>query len=193
MFLFVGLGNPGSEYKGNRHNTGFMAADELVRRYNFSSWRSRFNAETAEGEIGGEKVLLIKPQTFMNNSGESVYAAMSFYKLPVGNIVVFHDEMDVPVGKVKAKIGGGAGGHNGLRSIDSRCGTDYARVRIGIGHPADRSLVVPYVLSNFSKEEKNILETEFEDIAEAAPYLITGGPAEFTSRLAVIQSKKKKG
>lgn len=193
MFLFAGLGNPGSEYKGNRHNTGFMAADELVRRYNFSAWRARFNAEAAEGSIDGEKVLLIKPQTFMNNSGEAVRAAMAFYKIPVDNLVVFHDEMDIPLGKIKAKVGGGAGGHNGLRSIDAHCTPNYARVRIGIGHPGDKNLVVPYVLSNFSKEERRILDEELEDAAEAVPFLLSGGTAEFTSRLAVIQSKKQKG
>ncbi len=193
MFLLVGLGNPGSEYKGNRHNTGFMAADELVRRYNFSPWRARFNAETAEGVIDGEKVLLMKPQTYMNNSGVAVHAAMTFYKLPIENIFVFHDEMDVPLGKVKSKTGGGAGGHNGLRSIDAHCSPDYARIRIGIGRPADKSLVVPYVLSNFSKEERRVLDAELQDVAEAVPFLLSNGTAEFTSRLAVIQSKKRKG
>ena len=132
MFLVVGLGNPGAEYKGNRHNTGFMATDEIVRRYNFGAWKSRFNAQVSEGVIDGEKVIVLQPQTFMNNSGQAVRAAMDFYKLPVSQVIVFHDELDIPVGKVKAKVGGGAGGHNGLKSIDAHCSPNYARVRIVI-------------------------------------------------------------
>lgn len=187
MFLVVGLGNPGSEYKGNRHNVGFMAADELFRRYNFAPWRARFNAETAEGAIDGRKVLLMKPQTFMNNSGQAVQAAMAFYKIPVKDVVVMHDEMDVPVGKIKAKVGGGAGGHNGLKSVDAHCTADYARVRIGTGRPADKDQVVNWVLSNFSKTDKEIIDAELERVADVFPYLLAQGTGEFTSRLAQIQ------
>ncbi len=190
MFLIVGLGNPGSEYRNNRHNIGFMAADELVRRYNFTPWRSRFSAETAEGTIDGEKVLILKPQTFMNNSGQAVRAAMDFYKLPVENVVVIHDELDIPVGKVKAKTGGGAGGHNGLKSIDSHCTPQYARIRIGIGHPGDKNLVVPYVLSDVPKADRQVLEPELEDVAEALPVLLKEGTGGFTSRLALMHSRK---
>lgn len=190
MFLIVGLGNPGSEYRNNRHNIGFMAADELVRRYNFTPWRSRFSGETAEGTIDGEKVLVLKPQTFMNNSGQAVRAAMDFYKLPVANVVVIHDELDIPVGKVKAKTGGGAGGHNGLKSIDAHCTPQYARIRIGIGHPGDKNLVVPYVLSDVPKADRQVLEPELEDVAEALPVLLREGTGGFTSRLALMHSRK---
>lgn len=190
MFLIVGLGNPGSEYRNNRHNIGFMAADELVRRYNFTPWRSRFSGETAEGTIDGEKVLVLKPQTFMNNSGQAVRAAMDFYKLPVANVVVIHDELDIPVGKVKAKTGGGAGGHNGLKSIDAHCTPQYARIRIGIGHPGDKNLVVPYVLSDVPKADRQVLEPELEDVAEALPVLLKEGTGGFTGRLALMHSRK---
>ncbi len=164
-----------------------MAADELFRRYNFAPWRARFNAETAEGVVDGQKVLLIKPQTFMNNSGQAVRAAMDFYKLPVSQVVVLHDEMDVPVGKIKAKVGGGAGGHNGLKSIDAHCSAGYARVRIGTGHPADKSQVVDWVLSNFPKADREIIDAELERVADVFPYLLAQGTGEFTSRLAQIQ------
>lgn len=187
MFLVVGLGNPGAEYKGNRHNTGFMATDEIVRRYNFGAWKSRFNAQVSEGVIDGEKVIVLQPQTFMNNSGQAVRAAMDFYKLPVSQVIVFHDEMDIPVGKVKAKVGGGAGGHNGLKSVDAHCTADYARVRIGTGRPADKDQVVNWVLSNFSKTDKEIIDAELERVADVFPYLLAQGTGEFTSRLAQLQ------
>ncbi|MGN0904321.1 MAG: aminoacyl-tRNA hydrolase [Alphaproteobacteria bacterium] len=190
MFLIVGLGNPGSEYRNNRHNIGFMAADELVRRYNFTPWRSRFSGETAEGTIDGEKVLVLKPLTFMNNSGQAVRAAMDFYKLPVGNVIVIHDELDIPVGKIKAKTGGGAGGHNGLKSIDAHCTPQYARIRIGIGHPGDKNLVVPYVLSDVPKADRQVLDSELEDVAEALPVLLKEGTGGFTGRLALMHSRK---
>lgn len=189
MFLIVGLGNPGSEYKGNRHNIGFMAADEFVRRYNFAAWRVRFNGETAEGTLDGEKIIILKPMTYMNKSGIAVRAAMDFYKIPVENIIVLHDELDLPVGKVKAKTGGGAGGHNGLRSIDEHCSQDYIRVRIGIGHPGHRDRVTGYVLSNFTKEAQEVLVPELEDIAEAFPALIKQGTSAFTTQLALLNAK----
>ena len=192
MFLVVGLGNPGSEYKNNRHNVGFMAADELFRRYNFSSWRKRFQGETAEGTIDGNKVLLLKPQTYMNNSGESVLAAMSFYKIPVENIIVIHDDMDCPVGKLKSKIGGGAGGHNGIKSIDKHCSQNYTRIRLGIGRPLRPDQVINWVISDFSKEDREKINVLLEDAAETFPHVLTGGAANFTSRLAVYQQKKGK-
>lgn len=191
MFLLTGLGNPGTEYENTRHNAGFMAADEFVRRYNFSGWKKRFNGETAEGTIDGEKIIVLKPLTFMNNSGQAVRAAMDFFKLPVEKVVVMHDDMDLPVGKVKAKTGGGAGGHNGLRSIDAHCSQDYARVRFGVGHPQSREQVVNWVLTGFSKADKDIINETFEDVAEVLPVLFREGTAAFTSGLAVYRSKRK--
>ena len=192
MFLVVGLGNPGSEYKNNRHNIGFMAADELFRRYNFSAWRKKFQGEVAEGEIDGNKVLLLKPQTYMNNLGEAVQAAMAFYKIPVQNIVVIHDEMDCPVGKLKSKIGGGAGGHNGIKSIDSHCSPDYTRIRVGVGRPLYGEQVVNWIISDLPKEDREKINALLEDAAEVFPAVLTGGAANFTSRLAVYQQKKGK-
>ena len=192
MFLVVGLGNPGSEYKNNRHNIGFMAADELFRRYNFSPWRKKFQGEIAEGEINGEKILLLKPQTYMNNSGEAVQAAMSFYKIPVQNIIVIHDEMDCPVGKLKSKVGGGAGGHNGIKSIDSHCSPDYTRIRIGVGRPLHGEQVVNWIISDLPREDREKINTLLEDAAEVFPSVLSGGAAGFTSKLAVYQQKKGK-
>ncbi len=192
MFLVVGLGNPGSEYKNSRHNIGFMAADELYRRYNFSQWRKRFNGETAEGVIDGQKILLLKPQTYMNNSGQSVFAAQSFYKIPVQNIIVLHDDMDCPIGKLKGKTGGGAGGHNGLKSIDEHCTSGYTRVRIGVGHPLHGEQVINWIIANFPKEDLEKIQVLISDIAEIFPFILSGGVPEFTSRLAVYQQKKSK-
>ena len=192
MFLVVGLGNPGSEYKNNRHNIGFMAADELFRRYNFSSWRKKFQGEIAEGEIDNNKALLLKPQTYMNNSGEAVQAAMAFYKIPVQNIVVIHDEMDCPVGKLKSKVGGDAGGHNGIKSIDSHCSAGYTRIRVGVGRPLHGEQVVDWISSDLPKEDREKINALLEDVAEVFPAVLTGGAANFTSRLAVYQQKKGK-
>ena len=149
MRLIVGLGNPGARYARNRHNIGYMAADAIARRYGFPAFRSRFKGELAEGVIAGARRLLLRPETFMNASGESVLAAMSFYKIPPAEIVVIHDELDLRPGKVRVKRGGGSAGHNGLRSIDAMIGADYWRIRIGVGHPGVKELVQPYVLQNF--------------------------------------------
>ena len=192
MFLVVGLGNPGSEYKNNRHNIGFMAADELFRRYHFSAWRKKFQGEVAEGEIDGNKVLLLKPQTYMNNSGEAVQSAMAFYKIPVQNVVVIHDEMDCPVGKLKSKVGGGAGGHNVIKSIDSHCSPDYTRIRVGVGRPLHGEQVINWISSDLPKEDREKVNALLEDVAEVFPAVLTGGAANFTSRLAVYQQKKGK-
>jgi len=192
MFLVVGLGNPGSEYKNNRHNIGFMAADELFRRYSFSAWRKKFQGEIAEGEIENNKVLLLKPSTYMNNSGEAVQAAMAFYKIPVKNIIVIHDEMDCPVGKLKSKVGGGAGGHNGIKSIDSHCSPDYTRIRIGVGRPLRGEQVINWIISDLPKEDREKINALLDDMAEVFPAVLTGGAANFTSRLAVYQQKKGK-
>ena len=186
MWLIVGLGNPGSKYEGNRHNVGFMAVDALHDRFSFPPWKNKFHAEISEGKFEGsdEKILLIQPQTFMNISGEAVQAAASFYKIPAQQIVVFHDDLDLAPLKVKVKQGGGAGGHNGLSSLDAHMGKDYWRVRLGIGHPGPHDpnkgeLVTNYVLSDFSKGERQQLTTLLEDMAKAFPLFITEAPEKF--------------
>jgi peptidyl-tRNA hydrolase, PTH1 family len=183
--LVVGLGNPGSRHARNRHNIGFMVAAAIARRYGFPAFRSRFKGELSEGVIAGERRLLLCPQTFMNASGESVLAAMSFYKIAPGEIVVIHDELDLRPGKVRVKRGGGNAGHNGLRSIDAMIGPDFWRVRIGIGHPGIRELVHPYVLMNFSAEEmRQWVEPLVEAVAETIPVLLEGAPDAFMSEVA---------
>jgi peptidyl-tRNA hydrolase, PTH1 family len=190
MLLFAGLGNPGPGYAGNRHNIGFRAVDAVHARHRFAPWRKRFSGETAEGEIGGKKVLLLKPQTYMNESGVSVAAASRFYKVPLDKIVVFHDELDLAPAKVRVKVGGGNAGHNGLRSISALCGNDYMRVRLGIGHPGDKDLVHPYVLSDFFKEERPQVEAMTDAVAAAAEFLAAGRPEEFQNRVHLaLQSK----
>jgi PTH1 family peptidyl-tRNA hydrolase len=181
--LIVGLGNPGARYARNRHNVGFMAADAIALRYGFPAFRSRFKGELGEGTIGGERRLLLKPQTFMNISGESVLAAASFYKIPPGEIVVIHDELDLKPGKVRVKRGGGNAGHNGLRSIDAMLGPDYWRVRIGIGHPGIKELVHPYVLQNFAPDEDWVAAL-VDAVAETIPLLLAGDPPAFMSEVA---------
>mgnify|MGYP001259448908 CR=1 FL=1 len=184
MQLFVGLGNPGSQYAGNRHNIGFMAVDRIAEVYGFGPWRSRFKGLTAEGVINGEKVLLLKPQTYMNLSGESVAEAMRFYKLPLEALLVFHDELDVAPGKLKMKVGGGAAGHNGLRSIDSHLGPDYRRARLGIGHPGSKERVHGWVLGDFAKADQPWLEAFLDAIAREAGWLAKGNDARFASSVA---------
>lgn len=192
MFLVVGLGNPGAEYANTRHNVGFMAADEIHRRYNFSAFRAKFDGLIAEGNIEGEKVYLLKPQTFMNLSGNSVVKAASFYKILPQNIVVIHDDMDLPIDKMKAKIGGGAGGHNGLKSIDSCITPNYNRIRLGIGHPNIKAeeVVVNHVLSSFSKADKAILEQNIDIVADLLPILLKKGVAEFSNQLGMALNKR---
>jgi PTH1 family peptidyl-tRNA hydrolase len=192
MFLVVGLGNPGAEYANTRHNVGFMAADEIHRRYNFSAFRAKFDGLIAEGNIDGEKVYLLKPQTFMNLSGNSVVKAASFYKILPQNIVVIHDDMDLPIDKMKAKIGGGAGGHNGLKSIDSCITPNYNRIRLGIGHPNIKAeeVVVNHVLSSFSKADKAILEQNIDIVADLLPILLKKGIAEFSNQLGMKLNKR---
>jgi peptidyl-tRNA hydrolase, PTH1 family len=185
MRLIVGLGNPGSRYARNRHNIGFMTAEAIARRYGFGTFRSRFKGELAEGVIAGERRLLLLPQTFMNLSGESVLAAMSFFKIAPGDIVVIHDELDLRPGKVRVKRGGGNAGHNGLRSIDAMIGADYWRIRIGIGHPGIKELVHPYVLQNLPADEARLWVTPLtEAVAEALPLLLGGAPDAFMSEVA---------
>jgi len=185
MRLVVGLGNPGSRYARNRHNIGFVIADAMARRYGFAPYRDRFKGELAEGQIGDGKYLLLKPQTFMNDSGEAVLAAMSFYKIPPQEIVVIHDELDLKPGKVRVKRGGGSAGHNGLRSIDALVGADYWRVRIGIGHPGMRELVMPYVLQNFPQDEvEEWVAPLVGAVAETFPLLLGGDAPAFMSEVA---------
>jgi peptidyl-tRNA hydrolase, PTH1 family len=190
MLLFAGLGNPGPGYAGNRHNIGFRAVDAIHVRHRFAPWRKRFHGEAAEGEIGGNKVLLLKPQTYMNDSGVSVAAASRFYKVPLDKIVVFHDELDLAPAKVRVKVGGGNAGHNGLRSISALSGNDYMRVRLGIGHPGDRDLVHPYVLSDFFKEERPWVAAVTDALAAAAEFLAAGRPDEFQNRVHLALQAK---
>jgi PTH1 family peptidyl-tRNA hydrolase len=161
MLLFAGLGNPGAKYANNRHNVGFMAADAIARRHSFSPWSRKFQAEIAEGKLAGEKVILIKPQTFMNLSGQSVGEAMRFHKLDASAVTAFYDEIDLASGKVRVKTGGGAGGHNGIRSLDQHIGKDYRRVRIGVGHPGIKELVHGHY-RRFAKADQEWLEPLLE-------------------------------
>lgn len=192
MFLVVGLGNPGAEYAATRHNVGFMAADEIHRRYNFSPFRSKFSGLIAEGNIDGEKVYLLKPQTYMNLSGNSVVQAANFYKILPQNIVVIHDDMDLPTDKIKAKLGGGSGGHNGIKSIDSCITPNYNRIRIGVGHPTGKSEenVVNHVLSGFSKADKENIEADIDLVADLLPTMLQKGVAEFSNRLGMALAKR---
>lgn len=192
MFLVVGLGNPGAEYANTRHNVGFMAADEIHRRYNFSAYKSKFSGLIAEGNIAGQKVYLLKPQTFMNLSGNSVVQAANFYKIPPQNVIVIHDDMDLPIGKIKAKLGGGNGGHNGLKSLDSCITPNYNRVRIGVGHPVDKSgdNVVNHVLSGFAKVDMPKVMANIDLAAELLELLIIKGVGEFSNQLGMRLSQK---
>jgi peptidyl-tRNA hydrolase, PTH1 family len=185
MRLVVGLGNPGRHYAGNRHNVGFMAVDAIARRHGISGFRSRFKGEIADGPIGGERRLLLKPQTFMNDSGEAVAETARFFKIPPAEIVVIHDEIDLRPGKLRVKRGGGNAGHNGLRSIDALIGPDYWRVRVGIGHPGVKELVQPYVLQNFRGEEMTLwVAPLISAVAETIPLLLEGMPDAFMSEVA---------
>lgn len=185
MLIFAGLGNPGATYANNRHNAGFMAADAIARRHSFSPWQKKFSGLVAEGMLGGEKILLIKPNTFMNLSGQAVGEAMRFYKLTPADVVVFYDELDLAPGKVRVKTGGGSGGHNGIRSLDQHIGNNTRRVRIGIGHPGVKELVHSYVLGDFSKADRDWVEPLMETIATNADLLAKGDDAGFMNKLAV--------
>jgi len=183
MLLLVGLGNPGSRYAGNRHNIGFMAVDAIAKRRGIGPWRRRFQGVSAEGPLGGERALLLLPGTYMNESGRSVAEAAHFYKLGLSDIVVVHDEIDLPHGKVRVKTGGGVAGHNGLRSISAHIGNDYRRVRIGVGHPGVKELVEAYVLNDFAKEERPWVEALCAIIAENAELLAQGQDASFQNKV----------
>ena len=183
MRLFVGLGNPGSRYAGNRHNIGFMAVDAIARAANAAPWRRRFQGQASEAVLGPEKVVLLKPETFMNDSGRAVAEAMRFYKLTLPDLVVFHDELDLPPAKLRIKTGGGNAGHNGLRSITAHCGNEYRRVRLGIGHPGHKDLVHAYVLRDFAKSEEPWVEDLTRAIADAAGPFARGEDASFQNKV----------
>ncbi len=183
MLLFVGLGNPGARHAGNRHNIGFMAVDAIAKRHGFQPWRRRFQGVASEGTLGGERVLLLLPGTFMNESGRAVEEAAHFYKIAPGDIAAFHDELDLPPGKLRIKIGGGNAGHNGLRSISAHLGNDYKRVRLGIGHPGIKEIVHSYVLSDFTRGEREWVQTLCAAVAENAVLLARGEDASFQNKV----------
>jgi len=189
--LVAGLGNPGTQYARNRHNAGFIVVDELHAHYRFGPWRAKFEALLSEGELAGRKTYLLKPQTYMNNSGVSVGAAMRFFKLPLSALVVIHDEIDLAAAKIKVKTGGGDAGQNGLRSITATLGPDYRRVRVGVGHPGEKSLVSGHVLQNFSKEEIDWLRPLVGAMVEAAPLLARDDDTGFMSKVAVLTAPPK--
>ncbi|MFP6772107.1 MAG: aminoacyl-tRNA hydrolase [Alphaproteobacteria bacterium] len=187
MLLLVGLGNPGNKYADNRHNIGFMAVDEIVRRHGFAVARKRFQGLLCEGKLAGQKVLALKPQTFMNESGRSVGEAARFYKLPPEQIVVIHDELDLAPGKLRVKRGGGLAGHNGLRSLAAHIGKDFRRIRIGVGHPGDKGKVLSHVLRDFAKADDAWLDPLLEAMAQAAPLLVRDdNDSAFASKVALI-------
>jgi len=185
MKMFVGLGNPGSKYAGNRHNIGFMALDQIASDHNFAPWRGKFQGQLSEGRLGREKVMLLKPETFMNLSGQSVGEAMRFFKLEPADITVFHDELDLAPGKCRVKIGGGHAGHNGLRSMHQHIGEGYQRVRLGIGHPGHKDRVSGYVLHDFAKADTEWLDDVLRGIGDGAPHLADGDAARFMNSVAL--------
>jgi peptidyl-tRNA hydrolase, PTH1 family len=190
MVLFVGLGNPGTRYAQNRHNIGFMAVDAIRRRHGFAPWRRRFQGVACEGAIGRERALLLLPGTFMNESGRAVREAAHFYRLEHGDITVFHDELELPPGKVRVKTGGGNAGHNGLQSVSAHIGNDYRRVRIGIGHPRVKELVEPYVLSDFAKSDRPWVEALCEIVADNAELLARHEDASFQNKIHLAMDAK---
>lgn len=191
MLLWVGLGNPEPAMLRQRHNIGFMAVDRIAQRHGFSPWRARLKGWTAEGTVGGARVLALKPGTYMNRSGESVQAAAGFYKIPASDITAFHDELDLVPGKLRVKRGGGAAGHNGLRSMDAALGTpDYGRVRLGIGHPGHKDRVNGHVLGDFAKVDLPWLAVLLDAIADQAPLLAAGTPEAFMTKVALVTGEK---
>jgi peptidyl-tRNA hydrolase, PTH1 family len=190
MRLLVGLGNPGTQHVGNRHNVGFMVVQEIARRHGFAPWRRRFQGVATEGSIGPERVLLLLPGTYMNESGRAVGEAAHFYKLALSDIVVVHDEIDLPPMKVRVKAGGGIAGHNGLRSISAHVGNDYRRVRIGVGHPGAKELVYPYVLGDFGKAEREWVDALSGVIADNAALLAKGEDSTFQNKVHLAMQAK---
>ncbi len=192
MKLFAGLGNPGARYAANRHNIGFMAVERIAADHGFTPWRSKFSAEISEGRLGSEKVVLLKPQSYMNRSGQPVGEAMRFYKLAPADLVVFHDELDLSPGRMRLKQGGGHAGHNGLRSIHEHIGPDHARVRLGIGHPGHKDRVSAYVLSDFAKADADWLEALLCGISDGAKALAKGDGPSFANAVALRTSPPRK-
>ena len=193
MKLIAGLGNPGGKYAANRHNIGFMAVDEIARRHGFSPWRRRFSGQAAEGRLGGEKALLLKPSTYLNESGRSVGEAMRFFKLTPEDVIVIHDELDLAPGRLRVKSGGGHAGHNGLRSIIAHIGADFHRLRLGIGHPGDKRAVHGYVLRDFARSDRAWLEPLLGAVADEADLLASGDFATFMNRVHLALPGRDKG
>jgi peptidyl-tRNA hydrolase, PTH1 family len=192
MLLIVGLGNPGRRYAGPRHNIGFMAADAIHRRHGFPPWRARFQGEASEGSLAGEKTLILKPATYMNESGRAVAEAARFYKLGPGDIVVIHDDLDLAPGKLRMKVGGGHGGHRGLKSIEAHLGREFRRMRLGIGHPGRREQVNPYVLHDFAKADRDWLDPLLDAVAEHAPLLAGGEDSTFMNRVHLATAETRR-
>ena len=190
MLLFVGLGNPGAKYQGNRHNIGFMVVDDIARRHGFAPWRRRFQGETSEGTLDRERVTLLRPLTFMNDSGRAVQEAAHFFKLMPADISVFHDELELPFPKVRVKVGGGIAGHNGLRSISAEVGNEYRRVRLGIGHPGAKELVHNHVLSDFAKSERPALDALVEAVTDNAALLVGNRDSTFQNKVHLTMQAK---
>lgn len=193
MKLFVGLGNPGPKYAGHRHNIGYMALDRIAEDHGFGAWRSKHQGVVSEGRFGSDRVVLLKPETFMNNSGQSVGAAMRFYKIDTGDVVVFHDEIDLAPGKVRYKQGGGHAGHNGLRSLHAHIGDDYGRVRMGVGHPGHKDRVPGYVLHDFAKADQGWLDDVLRGCSDGAPALATGDSGRFMNAVALRVTPPRSG
>lgn len=191
MILLVGLGNPGKGYADNRHNFGFLAVDEIIRRHSFMPERIRFQGLAADGNIEGEKILALKPTTYMNESGRSVGEAMRFYKLEPKDVIVLHDELDLAMGKVRVKKGGGHGGNNGIRSLISHIGPDFCRVRLGVGHPGEKNLVTSHVLKDFSKTEREQANKIIDSIARHIVMLVNGNDANFMNKIALETAPPK--
>jgi PTH1 family peptidyl-tRNA hydrolase len=191
MLVLAGLGNPGAGYAGHRHNMGFMAVDAIASLHRFAPWRKKFQGDMAEGEIAGTRILLLKPMTYMNLSGQSVAAALGFYKLEPAALIVLHDEIDILLGRVKVKAGGGHGGHNGIRDIMAHLGPDFRRVRIGVGHPGEKDLVHNHVLQDFAKQERELAAKVIEAVAAEAPRLVAGDDGGFMSRVAFLLAPPK--
>ncbi|WP_298973659.1 aminoacyl-tRNA hydrolase [uncultured Roseobacter sp.] len=193
MKLIVGLGNPGAKYARHRHNIGFMALDRMADDHGFGPWKGKHQGSITEGRFGSDRAVLLKPETFMNNSGQSVQAAMRFYKLDPEDVVVLHDEIDLAPGKVKHKVGGGHAGHNGLRSVHAHIGPDYARVRLGVGHPGHKDRVPAYVLHDFAKTDETWLEDVLRGVSDGAPFLAAGDPPKFMNAVALRVSPPRSG
>jgi PTH1 family peptidyl-tRNA hydrolase len=191
MLVLAGLGNPGAGYAGHRHNLGFMAVDAIASLHRFAPWRKKFQGDVAEGEVAGTRILLLKPMTYMNLSGQSVAAALGFYKLGPEALIVFHDEIDVLLGRVKVKAGGGHGGHNGIRDIMAHIGPEFRRVRLGVGHPGEKALVHNHVLQEFAKQERVLAGKVIEAVAAETPRLVAGDDGGFMSRVAFLLAPPK--